>query len=174
MLEVAREKPNGALVEWVQGTAENYRSAKRFDLIIMTGNAFQALSDDAAVAAACANMAQHLATDGEIVFESRNPAIDWEAHLNGEKVVQLGDETVTETHQLLHFDGTHMQFDTHYQFADRTMVSRSDLLFLSREAIQMRLEQAGLAVATVMGDWDGADFDPASAAEMVFVAKHRA
>jgi 2-polyprenyl-3-methyl-5-hydroxy-6-metoxy-1,4-benzoquinol methylase len=60
MLDVARSKPHGASVEWVEATAEGFRSPKRFDLIIMTGHAFQVLLTDAQVAEALANMAAHL------------------------------------------------------------------------------------------------------------------
>ena len=41
MLTVARRKPYAKQVEWVQSSAQNYRAARRFDLIVMTGHAFQ-------------------------------------------------------------------------------------------------------------------------------------
>ncbi len=41
MLDVARRKPSGEMIEWVHSFAENYRSDKRFDLIIMTGMRFK-------------------------------------------------------------------------------------------------------------------------------------
>jgi 2-polyprenyl-3-methyl-5-hydroxy-6-metoxy-1,4-benzoquinol methylase len=47
MLDVARSKPNGGKIEWVQAFAQAFRSEKRFDLIIMTGHAFQVLLDEA-------------------------------------------------------------------------------------------------------------------------------
>ena len=52
MLDIARQKPHGTEVSWVEATAQDYRSDKRFDLIIMTGHAFQVLEDDADIFAA--------------------------------------------------------------------------------------------------------------------------
>ncbi|MBX3074382.1 class I SAM-dependent methyltransferase [Candidatus Obscuribacterales bacterium] len=46
MLEVARKKPFGSAIEWIQASAQSFRSSKRFDLIIMTGHAFQVLLED--------------------------------------------------------------------------------------------------------------------------------
>ena len=83
MLDVARQKPNGEKIEWVLSSAQDFRSPKRFDLIIMTGHAFQVFLEASDVLATFATMRQHLAPGGLIVFESRNPAIDWPARWNG-------------------------------------------------------------------------------------------
>lgn len=42
-LEVARRKPQGTNIEWVQCSAELFNSEKRYDLVIMTGHVFQVL-----------------------------------------------------------------------------------------------------------------------------------
>ena len=47
MLAVAKSKPFADRVEWVEAYAQSYRSQRRFDLIIMTGHAFQVLPTDA-------------------------------------------------------------------------------------------------------------------------------
>ncbi|WDR00916.1 class I SAM-dependent methyltransferase [Devosia sp. J2-20] len=170
MLAVARNKPNGAQIEWVQATAEQFCSEKRFDLIIMTGHAFQALADEAAVQQTLAVIRTHLAPGGEVVFESRNPAIDWVARWGGETVLQFDGQSVTEAHRNIRLDGAYIHFDTHYTLADAAMVSHNTLLFLTREAIAGQLAQAGLVLNTVMGDWDGTAFDALLSPEMVFVA----
>src|SRR5579864_8907866 len=38
MLAVARGKPDADQVEWVESSAQNYKSHRRFDLIVMTGH----------------------------------------------------------------------------------------------------------------------------------------
>lgn len=43
MLEVASKKPNGKKIEWVKSNAQSFRSDDKFDLVIMTGHAFQVL-----------------------------------------------------------------------------------------------------------------------------------
>jgi len=47
MLTVAKAKPHGEHVEWVESSAQTYKSQQRFDLIVMTGHAFQILLTDA-------------------------------------------------------------------------------------------------------------------------------
>src|SRR5690242_14609812 len=37
MLTVAKSKPHAERVEWVESSAQSYRSGRRFDLITMTG-----------------------------------------------------------------------------------------------------------------------------------------
>lgn len=43
MLAVAKRKPHAQHVEWIESSAQIYRSPRRFDLIVMTGHAFQVL-----------------------------------------------------------------------------------------------------------------------------------
>jgi len=43
MLVVAKRKPSAEQVEWVESSAQTYRSERRFDLMVMTGHAFQIL-----------------------------------------------------------------------------------------------------------------------------------
>src|SRR5689334_18055870 len=47
MLAVARRKASAEQVEWVESFAQSYNSHRRFDLIVMTGHAFQVLLTDA-------------------------------------------------------------------------------------------------------------------------------
>ncbi len=46
MLDVARGKQHGKKVEWVQAFAQEFELNKSFDLIIMTGHAFQVLHNN--------------------------------------------------------------------------------------------------------------------------------
>ncbi len=45
MLDVAQRESAGMNIDWVQSPARIFRPHKRFDLVIMTGNAFQVLLD---------------------------------------------------------------------------------------------------------------------------------
>ncbi len=86
MLEVAHRKPHGKEIEWVQSFAQNYESDRLFDLIIMTGHAFQVLLEDVEVLATFSTMRKHLKPSGIVVFESRNPVIDWTKEWNYDMV----------------------------------------------------------------------------------------
>src|SRR6476661_524833 len=46
MLAVARSKPYAEHVEWIESSAQTYRSQRRFDLVIMTGHAFKVMLSD--------------------------------------------------------------------------------------------------------------------------------
>src|SRR5215831_12694670 len=77
MLAVARSKPHAERVEWVESSGQAYRSERRFDLIVMTGHAFQVLLTDADAVAILETMRRHLKRDSTLAFETRNPRIDW-------------------------------------------------------------------------------------------------
>jgi 2-polyprenyl-3-methyl-5-hydroxy-6-metoxy-1,4-benzoquinol methylase len=77
MLDIARKKPFGQSIDWVEAYAQDYDSDKHFDLIIMTGHAFQVLLTEVEVTALFETVYRHLRPSGKFVFESRNPEIDW-------------------------------------------------------------------------------------------------
>jgi 2-polyprenyl-3-methyl-5-hydroxy-6-metoxy-1,4-benzoquinol methylase len=76
MLAVARTKPHAERVEWVESSAQSFKSQRRFDLIVMTGHAFQVLLTDAEALSVMATMRDHLRENGRISFETRNPRLD--------------------------------------------------------------------------------------------------
>jgi len=171
MLAVARQKPHGGAIAWVQASAQAFRAEQRFDLIIMTGHAFQVLLEDADVMAALTTMRHHLKPTGRAVFESRNPAIDWAAAWNGDWELVHEGITIRETTEVLARVGERISFEQRYQFPDETLVSRSSLRFMPRQAIEAHLAAAGLRVEALYGDWDTAPFNPAASKELIFVVR---
>jgi SAM-dependent methyltransferase len=171
MLDIARRKPFGAKIEWGEATAQTFRSAKRFDLIIMTGHAFQVLLEDEDVRAAFETMRTHLKPGGKAVFESRNRVIDWAKEWSGEVALELPGKTVRESWRVFPMQDDRLKFESVYRFPDKTLVSNSELRFLSQTEIEARLDAAGLGVEKLAGDWDGAPFDPAVSKEMIFTVR---
>ncbi len=47
MLDVARGRPGGEMVTWIEEDARTVRLGRRFDLVVMTGHAFQCFLSDA-------------------------------------------------------------------------------------------------------------------------------
>jgi SAM-dependent methyltransferase len=171
MLDMARQKPHGGEIEWVHASAQDFQSDARFDLIIMTGHAFQVLLDDADVAQTFAMVRRQLAPDGRFVFESRNPAIDWGRRWRFEREELAADgATVVYTVQALSRQGEFLSFEARYEFPDETLVSLSTLRFMPRAAIEAQLSAAGLRAESVLGDWDGTPFG-GTEDEMIFMVR---
>jgi SAM-dependent methyltransferase len=171
MLDIALQKPNGAQVEWVQAAAQDFRSPKRFDLIIMTGHAFQVFLQDSDILAVLATMRQHVAPGGMIAFESRNPAVDWPTRWNRDADLSVDGQSVRQSRRVSRMANRRIAFDTHYALAGRTLVSSSELLFLSRTEIEDRLTTSGLRAEAVYGGWLSEPFDEAVSEEIVFIVR---
>jgi 2-polyprenyl-3-methyl-5-hydroxy-6-metoxy-1,4-benzoquinol methylase len=171
MLDVARRKSHGTGINWIQSTAQAYESADRFDVIVMTGHAFQVLLEEDDVLDTLATMRHHLSPDGIAVFESRNPEIDWPKQWNYIMEIPLADRVVRESRHFVAMNNDRMTFELRYEFPDATLTSASELRFLSREQIENCLTKAGLRVDQLFGDWNQAPFEAQSSAEMIFVAR---
>jgi predicted TPR repeat methyltransferase len=170
MLDIARRKPSGAAIDWVLSTAQDFRSDKCFDLIIMTGHAFQVLLNDSEIGAAFETVRTHLAPSGRFVFESRNPAIDWPTLWDLTHEVEANGQIVPYTRRTLHQKGNKIAFEQSYRFDGQSLTSVSELLFLKREEIEALLSASGLCVESVFGDWNSEPFDSATSREMIFSA----
>ena len=174
MLAVAMRKPHAEQVEWVETTAQSYRSQKRFDLIVMTGHAFQTLLTDDDVLATLDTMRVHLDEGGKIAFETRNPLLDWAAEWTGRRrlIRMPSSEEAVELLEVTSKVGEFISFRTSYRFAHAlTLTTDSTLRFPLRERIEALIARAGLAVRQVLGDWDASVFDAAHSREIIFVAE---
>ncbi len=172
MLDVGRKKLHGNKVEWVHAFAQNFDLKKAFDLIIMTGHAFQVLHTDEDVAAAFNNMDNHLKADGLIVFESRNPTINWANNWNYDMKIALPDGgTVEESRHFISMKNNKMSFELRYQVRDELLTSESILRFWTLPEIQSHLSAVGLSTAKIIGDWNGKEFDENSSEEMIFFVR---
>lgn len=170
MLAIARTKPYSERADWVESSAQTYRSNRRFDLIVMTGHTFQALLSDADALAVLDTMRRHLNEHGKVAFETRNPRVDWIGEWNGRCRTLPGGEIV----EMLKVTGANcdlVSFETSYQLPVTTITTSSTLRFPSREHVQCLIERSGLAVRDVFGDWNAGPYDPARSREMIFIAE---
>lgn len=173
MLAVARTKPNADSIRWIESDAQSLDLGETFDLIILTGHAFQALVEDADIQAAAAAMKRHLAQGGRVVFESRNPVIDWPARWALAGKLDTPQGIVRITREYLGSTDDCMTFDLRYVFSDSLeLVSHSKLRFADLETINALFRASGLVPEKVCGEWDGSLFDPASSPEMIFHFQH--
>jgi len=72
MLGVARRRPGGDLVRWIEGDASCLEETGA-DLTLMTGHVAQIISDDGEWHATLAAIHRALRPGGRLAFESRNP-----------------------------------------------------------------------------------------------------
>lgn len=177
MLDAARRQPGGDAIDWVLAPAQSFRSERRFDLIIMTGHAFQALETDAEILAGLKTMRDHLKPGGRAVFESRNPALDWAAKWQGNETridhrgIAGSNVSLRLATKVLGWEGDRLTFEQHFAFPDRTLVSTSTLRFATRAEIEALAAKAGLRTEALHGDWNKRPFDPVLSEEMIFTLR---
>jgi ubiquinone/menaquinone biosynthesis C-methylase UbiE len=173
MLNVARRKPHGEQVEWVESTAQSFRSQMRFDRIVMTGHAFQTLLTDDDILAALETMHVHLSSGGRVAFETRNPTVDWVAEWAGRQrsIHMPSGEEIVETLEVAEKDGEFISFQTSYRLQRETLTTMSTLRFATRDQVESLIARAGLAVREVLGDWDASPFGAARSREIIFIAE---
>jgi SAM-dependent methyltransferase len=171
MLAVAKRKPHAQAVDWVECSAQSYRTEKRFDLIVMTGHAFQVLLNDGDTLAVLQTMRRHLKKTGRVAFETRNPRVDWAREWAARPPRRLGNDQIVETLKVICAEGAFISFDTSYCFPRETLTTTSTLRFPTREHVEGLIERSGLVVRDVLGDWDSGLFEPTRSREIIFIAE---
>ena len=172
MLEVARVRPD---VEWVLGDLGAVRWEGAFDLVVMTGHAFQVLTTDDQLRGALGAVRAALAEEGRFVFETRNPLVrEWEGWGPGNATEIVRDGAVVRMANVAApvSEGDLVSFTTAYSSPawERALISRSTLRFLSAGSLAAFLTGAGLAVEAQFGDWDRSPLTDASP-EIITVAR---
>ncbi|MFD6948568.1 methyltransferase [Nocardiopsis sp. TSRI0078] len=183
MLEVGRRDRDD--IEWTLGDLAHgpydgeaggpYED--EFDLIVMTGHAFQELTTDDELRKALASVRRALTGDGRFVFETRNPAArGWEAW-NPERARTVngpGGRRATCVHRLESVEGDLVTFTSSYTVEGWAEPghSRSTLRFLDADTLNGFLAEAGLAVSAQYGYWDRGPLTEASQ-EIITFARSR-
>ena len=191
MLAVARARPGGDRVRWIQAGAAALATSARYDLIIMTGHVFQQFLEDRDVRAALRALARHLAPAGRLAFETRNPAVrewqDWNPRDTRQRV-EAGGLAAEVHYDISAVAGELVTYETWYRFAGPdagpgpgpdagassgaapgTVVVPDTLRFMDQGQVAAFLAEAGLTQVTWYGDWDGSPCGPASP-EIIAVA----
>jgi SAM-dependent methyltransferase len=167
MLDIARGREGGDRVTWVASDAAGLDLATRFDLIIMTGHAFQTLLGDWEIRAALRAFARHLAPQGKLAFETRNPLRrEWETWIPdlSRETIRLPDGSSVEVHNDIRpITGELITYETHFRFGpDDTAVGVDTLRFMDQARLTRHLMDAGLSSLTWYGDWDASALSSSS------------
>ena len=175
MLDQARQRQD---IEWVQGDLGAVAWKDQFDLVIMTGHAFQVLVEDQELRSALAAVGQALKPGGRFAFETRNPtARAWEAWTPDrvEEGVDTNGATVRMVRQVDGpFDGRVVSFSHTFTSSSwgQPKVSRSTLRFLDAKILTGFLTDAGLTIEAQYGNWGRQPMSDA-APEIITVAGRR-
>jgi len=179
MLEVARKSEYGERVEWIEGDALSLGGSNA-DLAIMTGHVAQFHLEDEYWLKVLRSIHKSLRQGGHLVFESRNPAVqpwvdktkkvDWFSPDFSKKVydpkageieIRVGNTKVK---------GERVVNELHYIFTKtgEDIISKTELIFRTKEELKKSLEEAGFIVENIYGNWDWSLANPKSP-ELIFV-----
>ena len=157
MLDQARRRSD---IEWMLGDLGSVEWEQQFDLVVMTGHAFQVLVEDDELRTSLAAIRSVLTEDGRFAFETRNPPVrTWERWTpqNAVEIVSTTGAVVRMTHEVeTPVDTDIVSFTTTFTSPawDGPQVSRSTLRFLDASSLSSFLSDAGLAIEEQFGDWD--------------------
>ncbi|MFJ7148631.1 class I SAM-dependent methyltransferase [Streptomyces sp. NPDC100445] len=174
LVQARRARPD---VDWVLGDVRVRQWRAEFDLVVMTGHAFQELVGDEQIRHCLRAVRAALRDGGRFVFETRNPgARAWERW------------TPDRVHEITAADGTPVRVWHEVQDAglrrDRVHFTETYagprwpeprahhgvLRFLDTAALDGFLAEAGLTVAERYGDWQRGPLTP-TAPEIITVAR---
>lgn len=169
MLEIARRRPGGDRVEWIEGDARKLRLGKSFDLVILTGHAFQVFLTAEEQQAALNTIAAHLAPGGRFIFDTRNPLAEawlgWGPGYSQRSVEHPVYGPVEAWNDAVQDEATGIvTYDTFYRVPanGRLFHAQSRIAFPAQEPLAAMIANSGLVVDRWLGSWQGAEFTQAS------------
>jgi SAM-dependent methyltransferase len=173
MLARARRRTD---IDWVCGDLLSVGWLSEFDLVVMTGHAFQMLLADEEISAVLAAIGTALKQRGMFAFDTRNPAARAWEHWVPQNAVEIRDEhgdTVRLTPAVeTAFDGRTVALTETFSSGrwDRPRVSRSTLRFVDPETLAAFLAEAGLEIEVQFGDFGHQPLTAASP-EIITIAR---
>jgi SAM-dependent methyltransferase len=175
MLAQARARPD---IEWICGDLLSVGWVSEFDLVMMTGHAFQVLLTDAEIRAVLGAIRTALREEGIFAFDTRNPAARAWEHWIPQNAVEVLDEEGETVRLALEverpFDGRTVTFTETFTARswERPRVSRSTLRFLERQPLAALLAEAGFGIEVQFGDF-GHQPLTATSPEIITIARAR-
>jgi SAM-dependent methyltransferase len=156
MINQARQWPD---IEWVYGDLASVGWERAFDLVVMTGHAFQELVTDDEIRAALGAIRPALIDSGRFAFETRNPLAraweQWPIRYSGEVTDATGAIVRCMYRVEEPVAGGVVRSVSTFTSAgwERPEVSRGALRFLDAAALSAFLTGAELVIEEQYGDW---------------------
>lgn len=167
MLDIARNRPNGDGVNWVEADAKTLRLDQRFDLILLTGHTFQVFLNARDQKAILATIKAHLTPAGKFIFDTRNPAFDAPKSRTKNARPHLLDHpkfgpvevwnasTYDEETQILSYENSYR-----VQATGKIFAATAQIRYTAKNQLAAMIATSGLKVDQWLGDWDGQPFHP--------------
>ena len=175
MLDIARHRPGGEAVERLEADALVLRLEERFDLVLLTGHAFQAFLSDGDQRAVPETIDRHLADGGCFIFDSRNPAVEawreWTPELSRRafehpelgQIEAWNDAVLDETSGVVTLGHT---IEKRTADSGQHFSAESHIRFTPKHKLAALISQTGLVVDRWLGDWQGGP-SPTDAPEII-------
>lgn len=169
-LAVARAKPGGERVRWVEGDAQALSPGDR-DVATMTANVAQAIDDPEDWAATLRAVHAALVPGGVLLFETRDPAArgweEWTREATQRTADLAGVGAVTTWTEVTAVEGPLVSFRSTWRFAadGAVLTSDSTLRFRTCAEVTVDLQHADFTVVDVR------DAPDRPGRELVFVAR---
>jgi SAM-dependent methyltransferase len=174
MLDIARRRPAGDRVRWIEGEADQL-DVTGADLVIMTGHVAQVIADEQKWANTLSAARRALRPGGHLIFETRDPCAQLWAGGKDHALPRRyeGPEVppFSMWQESIELDGELAHFELHYLLADdEEVISKNTLRFRPESDLRDELKTAGFAVKHVFGDWDHGPVAERTT-ELIFVAE---
>jgi len=169
MLDVARSRAGGERARWVEAAAQDVRLGETFDLVLLTGHAFQVFLTDDDALKVLKTIAAHLAPGGRFIFDTRNPAYRaWETWIPGasERMVTHPVHGAVKAWNDVQYDPATAvaTYQTFYEIAatGKTLSASSQIRFIGKDRLEALMGEAGLKADRWLGNWRGAAWEAGS------------
>lgn len=189
MLDLARTKAGDLPVRWVQADCRALDLGERFNLITLTGNAFQEFRTRADQEGLLGAVRRHLAPGGLFGFETRFPrpselltpqalSGEWSPETVWRSFVDEHGRTVTvstsQRHDAIRQTVEYVIYRRWQEDGQEQVVTeRAVLRFVYPREMEALLHYNGLAIRDAYGDWDRSPLTGASP-RMIYVCEPRA
>lgn len=179
MLQLARNRPGGERVRWVDGDS-SVLEADSADLVVMSGHAAQVFLTGDDWAAMLRDVRRALRPGGHLAFEVRDPTaqawLRWTRSTTSRSYRMPDGGRFQSWVELTGVDGDLVSFDGHNVLsvapgADPVdLIAPSTLRFRTEAQVTESLVAAGFEVRAVHGNWDRTPPGPTSS-ELIFIAQ---
>lgn len=167
MLDVARNRAGGDKVRWVEAGAQDLRLDETFDLVLLTGHAFQVFLTDEDALKVLKTIAAHLGPGGRFIFDTRNPDYraweTWTPETSGRTIAHPVHGAVRAWNDVQYDAATAIAtYRTFYEIASvrKTLSAAAKIRFIDRDRLAVLMREAGLHADRWLGDWRGTPWQP--------------